>query len=93
MNYSLLKHSPKYNETDFTRILQIKSCFPIIDLKTRSNFGELEMFINRVNIRNTISDIYLNESCLHDHYVQHPNGVVLSVDKTFLPYVLLVCRK
>ena len=55
-----VKLSPYYSETEFTRLLSYKPGLTILDLNIRnirSNFDELELFINRVNITNPISAI------------------------------------
>jgi len=60
----IVKHSPYYSESKFTKLLTSKAGLCILDLNIRnihSNFDELELFINRVNICNPISAICLNE--------------------------------
>ena len=65
-----VKHSPYYSEAEFTRLLSTKAGLTILDLNIRnirSNFDELELFINRVNISNPISAICLNECWLGEN--------------------------
>ena len=75
-----VKHSPYYSEIEFSRLLSTKAGLTILDLNIRnirSNFDELELFIDRVNISNPISAICLNECWLGENTpisdIQLPN--------------------
>ena len=60
----IIKHSPFYSERQFINILRDSPGLSILDLNIRniySNFDELQLFINRVNLSNPISVICLNE--------------------------------
>jgi len=66
----IVKHSPYYSETNFINLLTSRAGLCILDLNIRnihSNFDELELFINRANIKNPISAICLNECWIDEN--------------------------
>ena len=65
----LLKHSPFYNEKQFTSLLNTNYGLYILDMNIANaftTFNELEAFINRINKDNPISVICLNLCLLSD---------------------------
>ena len=63
----VIKHSPYYGETDFSKLLVHKAGFSILCLNIQSvnaNFDEFQLFVNRMNLTNPISVICLQECWL-----------------------------
>ena len=63
----ILKHSPFYTENQFIDIITRDTGLSILDLNICNiftKFEELELFIQRINVRNPVSVICLNESWL-----------------------------
>ena len=61
---SILKHSPFYTENQFIDIITRDTGLSILDLNICNiftKFEELELFIQRINVRNPVSVICLNE--------------------------------
>ena len=60
----VIAHSPYYTEMKFKNLLKKENGLCILDLNIAnifSKFDELDSFINRVNVKNPISVICLNE--------------------------------
>ena len=60
----MIAHSPYYTEMKFKNLLKKENGLCILDLNIAnifSKFDELDSFINRVNVKNPISVICLNE--------------------------------
>ena len=56
----VIKHSPYYGETDFSKLLVHKAGFSILSLNIQSvnaKFDEFQLFVNRMNLTNPISVI------------------------------------
>ena len=65
----ILKHSPYYGETDFSKLLVEKTGLSILSVNIQSvnaKFDEFQAFINRMNVLNPISAICLQECWLSD---------------------------
>ena len=63
----ILKHSPFYTENQFIDIITRDTGLSILDLNICNiftKFEELELFIQRINVRNPVSVICLNECWL-----------------------------
>ena len=63
----ILKHSPFYTENQFIDIITRDTGLSILDLSICNiftKFEELELFIQRINVRNPVSVICLNECWL-----------------------------
>ena len=65
----VIRHSPCYGETDFSKLLVHKAGFSILSLNIQSvnaKFDEFQLFVNRMNLTNPISAICLQECWLND---------------------------
>ena len=65
----VIRHSPYYGETDFSKLLVHKAGFSILSLNIQSvnaKFDEFQLFVNRMNLTNPISAICLQECWLSD---------------------------
>ena len=63
----VIKLSPYYGETDFSKLLVHKAGFSILSLNIQSvnaKFDEFQLFVNRMNLTNPISVICLQECWL-----------------------------
>ena len=63
----VIKHSPYYGETDFSKLLVHKAGFSIFSLNIQSvnaKFDEFQLFVNKMNLTNPISVICLQECWL-----------------------------
>ena len=60
----VIRHSPYYGETDFSKLLVHKASFSILSLNIQSvnaKFDEFQLFVNRINLTNPIIAICLQE--------------------------------
>ena len=65
---TVIKHSPYFSETSFINLLAPNEGLTVLDLNVCNaftKFDELELFVERVNINNSISVICLTECWLN----------------------------
>ena len=66
----VLKHSAYYGENEFSKLLTNKAGYTILSINIQSihaKFDEFEAFINRMNVTNPVSAIYLQECWLNEN--------------------------
>ena len=71
----IVKHSPYYNETDFSKLLQKKAGLSILSVNIQcvnAKFDEFQAFVDRINVKSPINVI-----CLQECWLKHTDNVTM----------------
>ena len=71
----IVKHSPYYSETDFSKLLQKKDGLSILSVNIQcvnAKFDEFQAFVDRINVKSPINVI-----CLQECWLKHTDNVTM----------------